>query len=65
MYPRYTWITYDWYPYQWWERSMEVLSCTNEEIEQFLDRVISIRQNPLPEQGNITTDAAIVSVRYS
>ena len=64
-YPRYTWILYDWYPQRWWEvQDSDTLTCTNEEMKRFLERAISFRRHPFPEQGNITVDTGIVSVSY-
>lgn len=63
MYPRYTWILYDWYPQGWWQiKETDNLSCTNEDMKNVLERAISFRRHPLPQQGNVTTEAGIVSL---
>ena len=62
IYPKYAWIAYDWYPTQWWtskESNVEV-SCTDGELAEFLDKVISFRWRPVPDDSNATTDAGIV-----
>lgn len=47
MYPQYAWITFDWYPHQWWKNTVDGVDCTDDQLEQFLDRVLSLRRYPL------------------
>ena len=62
-YPKYTWIIYDWFPDRWWEsKPTDTVICTDEEMKTVLERAILFRRHPLPQQGNITTDAGIVSI---
>ena len=63
-YPRYTWIAYDWYPREWWKDisgSDYSGDCDTEMLEQFLERVISLRRYPAPDNSSVVTDAGIVS----
>ena len=63
IYPKYGWIAYDWYPNRWWtlEESKIEVSCSDSELAEFLDKVISFRWRPVPDDSNVTTDAGIVS----
>lgn len=63
-YPKYAWIAYDWFPLRWWAReesSVEV-SCSDHELAEFLEKVISLRWRPVPDDLNATTDSGIVSM---
>lgn len=62
-YPRYAWIAYDWYPKRWWafEESNVEVSCSESQLAEFLDKVISFRWRPVPDDRNATTDSGIVS----
>ena len=65
-YPKYAWIAYDWYPKRWWafEESNIEVSCSDSELAEFLDKVISFRWRPVPDDRNATTDAGIVSENH-
>ena len=64
-YPRYVWITYHWYPKQWWTENVTSnvsVSCTEEELESFLERVLTIQRYETLEDENATTEFGRVSV---
>ena len=61
-YPKYAWIVYDWYPNRWWtfeESNLEV-NCSDIELAEFLDKVISFHWHLTPADNHTTTDAGIV-----
>ena len=58
-YPKYVWIAYDWYPRGWWKQ--EESDCDISELEMFLERMISLRRYPIPDDISAETDAGIVS----
>lgn len=57
-YPKYVWIAYDWYPRGWWK---SVEDCAVEQVQKFLNRVISLRRYPAANDSSAQTDAGIVS----
>ena len=60
--PNYVWIFYDWHPKNWWKReSDEDANCTDSDIEDFLERALSLRRYPLVVDVTSITDAGIVS----
>lgn len=64
-FPRYTWIAYDWYPREWWKHTSGRGydgDCDTEMLEQFLERAISLRRYPAPDNSSVVTDAGIVSI---
>ena len=65
-YPRYAWIVFDWYPQKWWTQEVtnNKVNCTDEELERFMERVLSLREDPEPDFSGKATDAGIVSVVY-
>ena len=62
-YPKYAWISYDWYPLRWWayEESKIEVSCSDRELAEFLEKVITFRTRPVEDDINAATDAGIVS----
>ena len=40
------------------------VNCTDEELERFMERVLSLREDPEPDFSGKATDAGIVSVVY-
>ena len=61
-YPRYAWITYNWYPDRWWTEAVTTtvnVNCTDDELERFLERVISLENYPVAEDANRTTDEGL------
>ena len=53
---------YDWYPKQWWKDVDEsIIKCTAEQIESFLDKVLTLRRYPETDDVSATTQAGIVS----
>ena len=61
-YPKYAWIAFDWYPQGWWKRDVEnEEDCDNELLQRFLERMISLRRYPAPDDSSVETDAGIVS----
>ena len=53
---------YDWYPKQWWKDVDEsIIKCTAEQIENFLDKVLTLRRYPETDDVSATTQAGIVS----
>ena len=61
-YPKYVWIAYDWYPQGWWKQSLEDgADCDSNMLQTFLERVISLRRYPAPDDSSAKTDAGIVS----
>ena len=60
-YPNYAWIMYDWYPKEWWKKLDEsVIKCKADEIEKFLDKVLTLRRYPETDDVSATTQAGIV-----
>ena len=62
-YPRYAWITYHWYPREWWTDQVTgnvQVNCTEKELQEFLDRVITLQSYPIEENENATTDEETV-----
>ena len=62
--PKYVWMFYDWYPRRWWV-SVEDERCTDSEIEEFLEKAISLRRYPLVLDTIAVTDAGIVRCRHA
>ena len=62
-YPKYAWIAYDWYPRGWWKQDImeNEEDCDNDMLQTFLERVISLRRYPAPDDSSVETDAGIVS----
>ena len=53
---------YDWYPKKWWKDVDEsVVKCKADEIEKFLDKVLTLRRYPETDDVSATTQAGIVS----
>ncbi len=61
-YPNYAWILYGWYREDWW-MSDNPSSCTNAEMEAFVEkaRPIVVQQYPTADHLNESTDSGIVS----
>ena len=58
-YPRYAFITYNWYPDRWWTDDVTTtvnVSCSDDELERFLERSISLENYPMAEDHNRLTD---------
>ena len=56
---------YDWYPKQWWKDVDEsIIKCTAEQIENFLDKVLTLRRYPETDDVSATTQAGIVSTLW-
>lgn len=52
---------YDWYPKKWWKDVDEsVVKCKADEIEKFLDKVLTLRRYPETDDVSATTQAGIV-----
>ena len=62
-YPGYTWIVFDWYPQEWWteEVANNKVNCTDDQLEGFLERVLSLREDPALDLEAGPTDTGIVS----
>ena len=56
-YPKYVWIAYDWYPRGWWK----TVDCDVDQVQDFLNRMISLRRYPAADDSSALTDAGIVS----
>ena len=56
-------MAYDWYPRGWWKHSEAdgKLDCDTEQLQRFLERAISLRRYPAPDDNSAETDAGIVS----
>ena len=64
-YPKYVWIAYDWYPRGWWKQEeKDDEECDSEQLQSFLERMISLRRYPAPNDSTVETDAGIVSEKY-
>ena len=65
-YPKYAWISYDWYSLRWYayEESKIEVSCSDKELAEFLEKMISFRTRAVQDNKNATTDAGIVSYNY-
>lgn len=65
-YPKYAWISYDWYSLRWYasEESKIEVSCSDRELAEFLEKVITFRTRAVQDNKNETTDAGIVSYIY-
>lgn len=60
--PKYAWIAFDWYPRGWWKQTSDKDgNCDIDFLEKFLERMISVRRYPAPDDSSATTDAGIVS----
>ena len=61
-YPRYVWMAYDWYPRGWWKHAKpdDKVDCDTEQLQRFLERAISLRRYPAPDDNSKKTDAGIV-----
>ena len=61
-YPKYVWIMRDSFIDNWWTAAVDKgdVNCTDEELGMFLDKAISFRGYPLPENYTSITDAGIV-----
>ena len=62
MYPKYVWIMRDSFIDNWWTAAVDKgdVNCTDQELEMFLDKAISFRGYPSPENYTSITDAGIV-----
>ena len=61
-YPTYVWIMRDSFIDNWWTKAVDKsdVNCTDEELGKFLDKAISFRGYPFPENDTSITDAGIV-----
>ena len=55
-------MAYDWYPRGWWNQAEvdDEMDCDTEQLQNFLERAISLRRYPAPDESK-STDAGIVS----
>lgn len=60
-------MAYDWYPREWWKQSEgnDMVDCNTEQLQRFLERAISLRRYPTPDDNSEKTDAGIVSKNLS
>eukprot|EP00731_Ephydatia_muelleri_P036321 Em0235g2a len=64
-YPHYAWIIQHWYPDKWWIASPdEVTNCTENELESFLGKALSIRIHPSPDEYFDISDAGIFPQQF-
>lgn len=56
-------MAYDWYPRGWWKQAEpdDKVDCDTEQLQRFLERAISLRRYPAPDDNSMKTDAGIVS----
>ena len=60
-YPKYAWIMFDWYPKNWWKQlNGSNITCSEDQLARFLDKVLTLRRYPEADDVNATTDAGIV-----
>ena len=67
LYPHYAWIIFGWYPDKWWTEEVAgepLEGCTDEDIEDFLQksRVLLIHLLPEPDNFDLPTVAGFVSI---
>ncbi|KAL5491446.1 hypothetical protein EMCRGX_G016732 [Ephydatia muelleri] len=57
-YPKYAWITNDWYNDKWWTaaENSAVVSCTDKQLEVFLEYALAIHSLPTVEDNSGATD---------
>ena len=63
-YPKYTWIINDWYTAYWWTAAEDnsIVNCTDDELEDFLDKVLILHSLPAAvDYFGPTNEAGIVS----
>ncbi|KAL5471262.1 hypothetical protein EMCRGX_G029358 [Ephydatia muelleri] len=65
-YPKYVWIMRDSFVDNWWTAAVDKgdVNCTDQELEMFLDKAISFRGYPLPENYTSITDAGITAQKF-
>ena len=65
-YPNYAWIFPDWYIDNWWTAAVDGgnVSCTDQELETFLEKTLALQRYLSPESNTILTDAGIVRKYY-
>ena len=65
-YPNYAWILPDWYVDNWWTAAVDGgnISCTDQELEIFLEKTLVLQRYLSPESNTVYTDTGIVSVSY-
>jgi hypothetical protein len=51
---------YDWYPRGWW-KSVDPNDCDVDQVQNFLNRMISLRRYPAADDSSAQTGAGIVS----
>lgn len=58
------WIVFDWYPQKWWTEQVanNQVNCTDSQLEEFLERVLSLREDPAIDLEAGPTDTGIVSI---
>eukprot|EP00731_Ephydatia_muelleri_P020698 Em0013g425a len=66
MYPKYVWIMRDSFIDNWWTAAVDKgdVNCTDQELEMFLDKAISFRGYPSPENYTSITDAGITAQKF-
>ena len=57
-------MAYDWFPPNWWtfDRSHVHVNCTDDELENFIERSLSFQWRPVPDDNNAIIDTGKVSI---
>jgi gamma-aminobutyric acid type B receptor len=62
-YPSYGFITYNWYQERWWEK--QTFSCTSQQLQNQLNRVVAIDQFPQASDMNAPTISGLSPYQFT